>query len=88
MRAPVSGRPGKRADGHQAGHLVLGQPDLAAPEPGQGEVRHGEAEAVNLLGSANVLGFVSSVSSVGGRDAGDVADILQGVRHARFPVFA
>ena len=41
MRAPASGwlRAELLAHRHQAGHLVLGEPDLVAAELGQGEVR-------------------------------------------------
>ena len=37
------------ADRHEAGHLVLGQPDLVPPVPGQGQVGHGELEPAVLL---------------------------------------
>ena len=47
IRAPASGWLGLvlTPDRHQAGHLVLGQPDLVAAGLGQGQVGHGELES-------------------------------------------
>ena len=60
IRAPVSGRSCAHslADGHQAGHLVLGQPDLPAAEVRQGQVgdlerngfgRHARSSGLRLV---------------------------------------
>jgi hypothetical protein len=57
-RAPVqrAGLGVLAAQLHQAGHLVLGQPDLLAAELGQTQVGDGEVDAVQVLQPAGRIG--------------------------------
>ncbi len=46
------------AQRHQAGHLVLGQPDLLTPEFGEGQIGDLEVDPVQLVGHELVVGHV------------------------------